>query len=117
MQDKKRIFDHMTGEAMIFRNEHESPNGKWYTYATTVSKKRDDGTYVNKSKPVKFRKGVVLENKTRIDILDSFLTVREYEADGRTQTIEELVVLDFKVVDGGTDTAGFSALSMDDVPF
>lgn len=119
MQDRKRIFDHMTGEAMIFRNEHDSPNGKWYTYSTSVSKKREDGTYANKPKSVRFRKGVVVENKTRIDIKDSFLTVREYEVDGKKQSVDELMVLEFVVLDGdaGVDTSGFTALTNDDVPF
>ena len=119
MQDRKRIFDHLTGEAMIFRDEHDGKNGKWYTYTTSVSKKRDDGTYANKPKSVRFRKGVVVENKTRIDVKDSFLTVKEYEVNGKTVREDELMVLDFVVLDGnaGVDVSGFSALSNDDVPF
>ena len=110
----------VSGETMIFRNAHEGRDGTWYTYATGVSSKRQDGTYANKYIDVRFRKGVIVENKTKIDIKDGFLSVREFRANGgEMQTRLELMVLDFDIVAAssvGVQT-GFSALEYDDVPF
>ena len=105
----------VNGETMIFRNAHESRDGTWYTYATGVSSKRQDGSYVNGYLDVRFRKGVEVENKTKIDIKDGFLTVREFKTNGGdTAKKIELMVLEFEVKDV---EAGFTALSDDDVPF
>lgn len=109
----------VSGDAIIFRNDHDSPNGKWYTYATGVSNKRQDGSYVNAYLDVRFRKGVVLENKSKINIKNGFLTVREYTSNGETQKKLELMVLDFDTIAGepAPEQTGFSALSYDDTPF
>ena len=111
------------GKTTIFANAHESMNGTWYTYATGVSSKKQDGSYVNAYLDVRFRNGVVVENKTKIDIKDGFLTVKEYTKNGG-ETVKklELMVLDFELVDGGAghygsdEPSGYTALS-DDVPF
>ena len=109
----------VSGETIIFRNDHDSPNGKWYSYATGVSNKRQDGSYVNAYLDVRFRKGVVVENKTRINIKNGFLTVREYTSNGNTGKKLELMVLEFETVSGepAQTTEGFTALSYDEVPF
>ena len=103
----------VSGDAMIFRNAHEGKDGTWYTYATGVSSKKQDGTYANMYLDVRFRKGVTVENKTRIDIKDGFLTVKEFIASGG-ETVKklELMILDFDVKGGG-----FTAMSDEDVPF
>ena len=106
----------VNGETMIFRNEREGKDGKFYTYATGVSSKKQDGTYVNGYLDVRFKKGVVVENKTKIDIKDGFLTVREFIAGNDIKKKIELMVLDFDTVSQSNDT-GFSALNYDDVPF
>ena len=106
----------VSGQATVFRNEHDGMNGKWYSYAVGVSSKKQDGTWVSSYLPTKFRKGVVVENKMRINIKDSFLTAREYEANGSKKTVIELMVLEFDTVDEKNET-GFSALTDDDVPF
>lgn len=105
----------VSGEMMVFRNEHESSKGKWYSYATTIAKKREDGSWLRTRLDVMFRKDVVVENKTRINVKDGFLTVREYTKDGQTKTIPVAMVLDFEEMTG--NSTGFTALSMDDVPF
>lgn len=110
----------ISGETIIFRNEHEGRTGKWYSYAIGVSKKRDDGSYAREYLDVMFRKGVVVENKARINIKDSFLTVREYtNKDGETKSRLMLMVLDFENATGAEqhNTTGFSALDYSDVPF
>ena len=109
----------ISGETVIFRNAHEGKDGTWYTYATGVSSKRQDGTYANAYMDVRFRKGVVVENKTKIDITDAFFTVREYAVNGETKKKIELMILDFKIIDGlnAAEQEHFSALNYDDVPF
>ena len=103
----------ISGEMMVFRNEHESPKGKWYSYATTIAKKREDGSYLRTRLDVMFRKDVVIENKSRINVKDGFLTVREYTQNGQTKTIPVAMVLEFEQ----SAQTGFTALSNDDVPF
>ena len=107
------------GETTIFRNAHEGRDGTWYTYATGISKKREDGTWASTYLDVRFRKGVVVEHKTKIDIKDGFLTVREYRANGGELVKRlELMVMDFDIVEGKQEnTTGFAAFRTDDVPF
>ena len=107
----------VSGQTMIFRDEHDSLNGKWYSYSAGISSKRQDGTYVNAYMPVRFRKGVVVENKAKINVKDGFFTVREYESKGEKKKVIELMVLNFDDVAQDKNETGFSALSMDDVPF
>ena len=105
----------INGEMIVFRNEHDSPKGTWYSYATTIAKKREDDSWLRTRLDVMFRKDVVVENKTRINVKDGFLTVREYMKDGQTKTIPVAMVLDFEEMTG--NPTGFTALSTDDVPF
>lgn len=86
------------GETMIFANEKDG-------YSTTVSKKNQDGTYDNMYIAVNFKKGVVIENKTKIDITNGFLSfyktreglprlkivVMEFEIKGKTEKHQEEV--------------------------
>ncbi len=106
----------VNGETTIFAKAHEGRDGTWYTYSTGVSSKRQDGSYTNAYLDVRFRKGVVVENKTKIDIKDGFLTVREFEVNGETRKKIELMVLAFDIAEGG-NTTGFTALRDDEVPF
>lgn len=112
----------INGQTTIFRNDHESANGTWYTYSTGVSSKKQDGTYVNAYLPVKFRKGIVVDNKTKIDIKNGFLTAKEYTASGGdVRKVVEMMVLEFDIVDGGAGHSGasenYTAMTQDDIPF
>lgn len=119
----------VTGQAMIFANKHESMSGTWYTYATGISSKREDGSYASMYIDVRFRKGVTVENKTKINIKDGFLTMREFTANGG-DVVKRIVlmVMDFEIAEeSGFASApaepqaetqsGFTALSDDDIPF
>ena len=106
----------VSGQATVFRNEHDGMNGKWYSYAVGVSSKKQDGTWVSSYLPTKFRKGIEVDNKARIDIKDGFLTTREYESNGEKKKVIELMVLEFYMIDDKNDTE-FTALTNDDVPF
>ena len=106
----------VSGEMTVFRNDHQGSKGAWYSYVTSVSKKREDGSWARAYLDVMFRKDVVVENKSRINVKEGFLTVREYnDKDGIPQTRLALMVLDFDKAQG--NATGFSALSFDDVPF
>lgn len=86
------------GETMIFANEKGG-------YSTTVSNKNQDGTYDNMYIAVNFKKGIALENQTKIDITNGFLSfyknrnglalpkivVMEFEIKGKTETKKEEV--------------------------
>lgn len=93
--------------AMIFKNE----NGR---YVTGISNKKEDGSYENTYIQVQFRKGVELENKTRITIKDAFLTFfRTQEGN----TIYKIVVLDFEQEgDAKEPEVGFETKTSD-LPF
>lgn len=117
----------VTGQAMIFANKHESRNDTWYTYATGISRKREDGSYASMYIDVRFRKGVTVENKTKINIKDGFLTMREFTANGG-DVVKRIVlmVMDFEIAEeSGSAPAephaetqsGFTALTESDIPF
>ena len=59
-----------TGETMIFRNEFNDR----VSYSTTLGKKLQDGTYDNAFISVKFKKGVDIPNRTKINITNGWLT-------------------------------------------
>ena len=67
----------VSGEMTVFRNDHQGSKGAWYSYVTSVSKKREDGSWARAYLDVMFRKDVVVENKSRINVKDGFLTVRD----------------------------------------
>lgn len=113
----------ISGKTMIFRKDHESRDGTWYSYSTTVSSKRQDGSYINAFMDVKFRKGVVVENKSKINVKDGFIAAREFTANGG-QTVQkpELVILEFDLDEPveeevEEEPSGFSALTDEDMPF
>ena len=56
----------ITGETMIFKNDKG--------YSTTISNKKEDGTYENMFIAVNFKRGIDMQNKTKINILDGFLS-------------------------------------------
>lgn len=107
----------VTGETMIFKNS----NG---FYSTSLSKKNQDGEYVNAYINVSFKKGVKLEDKTRINITNGFLTFDSYvNKEGKTITSFKIFVLDFEQAGGKAqpkpveENTVFGAISDDDLPF
>ena len=103
---------------MVFRKDHESRDGTWYTYYIGYSKKNPDGSYKNKYREVKFKKDEVVANKTIIDIDESFLTFRSYtDKGGKEVDVDYLMILDYKIVKPADDVPGFASLQDDDIPF
>lgn len=57
----------MSKKVMIFKNQYGN-------YSKGISTKKQDGTYDNAYFPVKFKKGVELESKSQITVLNSFMS-------------------------------------------
>lgn len=62
-------------ELMIFSGE--------YGYSTGISKKTQDGEYIRTYIPVSFKKGITIENQTKIKVIDSWLSLYERKADNK----------------------------------
>ena len=60
----------ITGNALIFRKEYEGKN----IYSTNISNKDVNGNYTNMYITVQLPKDTELENKTKINITNGFLT-------------------------------------------
>jgi len=86
----------ITGETMIFATDFE--NGR--SYSTTIRKKVDENTYEKMYIQIQFRKDISLENKTRINILDGFLTF--YKTKNGIAT-PKIVVLSFDTVNNNEE--------------
>lgn len=63
----------LTGEQTINRKDFDGKP----SYSIPVSKKKEDGTWINIYIPVSFRKGVVVENKAKLNIKDGWLNCYE----------------------------------------
>jgi hypothetical protein len=95
----------ITGKTIIFKND--------IGYSTSISNKKEDGTYENMSISVNFRKGVELENKTKINITDGFLSFYKTKNDEKRL---KLVVMDFEQADK-IDGNDVFELTSEDLPF
>lgn len=82
---------------MIFRKDY---NGK-PSYSIGLSRKQNDGTYINGYMKVSFKKDVELKNKSRIRINQAWLDF--YKADGKTMPY--IFINDYTLTqDGESDT-------------
>jgi hypothetical protein len=78
----------ISGKTRIFKNE----KGLY----TTISNKKDDGTYENMYISVNFKKGIELENNTEINITKAFLSFYKTK-DGLPKM--KFVVMEFEIED------------------
>ena len=82
----------ISGETMIFKND--------FGYSTTISNKKQDGTYENMSIVVQFRKDDAeaqkIPTKTKINIINGFLTF--YNSTSGEKKVKA-VILDYEVVE------------------
>lgn len=97
----------ITGDVYIWKNE----NGR---YKTSISNKKEDGTYDRVYVQVQFRKGVELENKTKINIKDAFLTFFHTQ---EGNTVYKIVVLDFEQEGDAKEPEVGYETSASDLPF
>lgn len=78
---------------MVFRNEKEY-NGKTFpTYCIGVSSKDKDGNWVNSYIDVLFKKGVEVENKTKIFIKNAFPVANQ----GKDRTFTKWMITEFEI--------------------
>ena len=86
----------------VYANERQTQNGTFKTYSIGVSSKDKEGNWVNGFLPCNFRKGTEIANKSKINISNSFPTVRKYtDKSGTERTEIGIFVLDYEVVEGG----------------
>ena len=80
------------GEIMLFKND--------FGYSTSISNKKQDGTYDNMAISVQFRKGDMdaqkIPNKTKINIKDGFLSF--YNSTAGDKKVK-LVILDYEIAE------------------
>lgn len=81
-----------TGETMIFRNDDKG----FPIYKTSLGSKNAQGEWDNAYIDVKFKKGVEVGNKQKINIINGFLSFRKWGKDGKNFTTWEIVVTDFE---------------------
>lgn len=58
---------------MIFAKNREYNGNTFRVYSTGISSKSQDGTYNNAYMPVKFRRGIEIEDRQLINILSAWL--------------------------------------------
>lgn len=96
------------GEVTIFKNEQGN-------YSTSISNKKEDGTYENMYISVQFKKGVVIPNKTKIDVDNGFLSFFKTK-EGMPKV--KLVITEFTSELETQDTAEFITIdSTENLPF
>ena len=107
----------------IFANKHENENGTWYLYNFSKAGKDKDGNTIYASMPIRFRKGVEVENKTYVELKDFFLTPFPYSKDenGKQRYVMGIMCLEYAEVitheQYQEEPSGFSALEESDIPF
>lgn len=107
-------------KAKIWRKDIEGRNGTFYRYSVGVSKKTEDGNYVNAYIPVVFsRKSGAPEKISNGAVCDfsGFMSVESYtDREGNTRNNPQIVVMkvDFEDVTEGVDSFDEAE---DDIPF
>lgn len=85
-----------TYPVMIFTRKNEDR----ISYTVGLSRKNEDGSYDRAYFPIKFKKGIELENKTRIIISDAFLTFDKWtDEEDKSKTFVYIKCLDYQVAD------------------
>ena len=81
----------VTGRKMIFKNE------KGF-YSTSISSKKQDGTYDNMYISVGFPKGDDIPNKSIVNIKNAFLSFfRANNPEGKLENVVKLVIMDYEL--------------------
>lgn len=97
----------LTGENVIIFKKDKG------NYTTSISNKLLDGTWQNAPILVQFKKGTELENKTKINITNGFMSFFKGQDD---KPVFKIVVLEFtQVGDSAEETS--ANFSSDDLPF
>lgn len=97
---------------MIFRRDNEY--GAFYTLG--MSKKLEDGNYENGYIDVRFKKDVELENMTKINIKDAWLTFYLKNDGDYKITKPYIFINEFEIIDETNNTEN-DEIDTDDLPF
>ena len=106
--------------AKIWRKDIEGKNGTFHKYSVSVSKKTQDGKYVNAYIPVVFSKRAEapeeIPNGAMCDF-DGFMSVESYtDKDGNTRNTPQIVVMNIEFDDPTIGADGFSKAE-EELPF
>ena len=99
------------GKGRVWAKDHDG----WTSYTIGVSSKAQDGTWINAYQPIRFKKGVKVDNGTDINY-KGFATVVK----GKEKNFVIWQITEYRLA--GDDTArptedNFTALTTDDIPF
>ena len=98
----------ITERTRIFKNEYGN-------YSTSISNRKEDGTYENMYIAVNFKKGVEVANNTVIDIKNGFLGFYKTK-EGLPKL--KIVVMEFEVLqEAQTQNNNMLSTDDDDLPF
>ena len=98
---------------MIFRRDNDY--GSFYSIG--LSKKNEDGSYENGYLDVRFKKGIELENKTKININESWLSFYKKNNGEYDTTVPYIFINDFEIVDGDSEETPDTDFDDSDLPF
>ena len=98
---------------MIFRRDNDY--GSFYSIG--LSKKNEDGSYENGYLDVRFKKGIELENKTKININESWLSFYKKNNGEYDTTVPYIFINDFEIVDSDSEETPDTDFDDSDLPF
>ena len=106
----------ITGKATIYSKEVARQDGTMFTtYQMSLSKKLDDGKWENAYIPCNFRKGVVVENKSQINVQKGWL---DFYTNKENKKVITAFVSEFELINKPQETsAGFMEVEDSSLPF
>ena len=106
-------------KAKIWRKDLEGKNGPFYRYSVSVSKKMEDGTYINAYIPIKFSKKSGAPEKIPNGAscsLEGFMSVDSYR-DKEGKQVNTATIIAMKVSFDGEDLPDSFEQAEEEIPF
>lgn len=103
-------MDIRADKVKVWRKDFEGKNGTFYRYSVSVSRKMEDGKYVNAYIPVVFSKKSGAPEKISngaVCSIEGFMSVDSYtDKEGKTRNTPQIVVMkvDFEDASEGNDS-------------
>lgn len=113
-------MDVIAKNAKIWRKDIEGRNGTFYKYSVSVSRKSEEGKYVNAYIPVMFSRRSnapeIIGNGTVCDF-SGFISVESYtDKHGNTVNNPQIVITEVRF-EGDRDDVGAFEAAEEDIPF
>ena len=106
--------------AKLWRKDIEGKNGTFYKYSVSISKKTQDGKWVNAYVPVVFSKKADAPERITNGALcnfEGFMSVESYtDREGNTRNTPQIVIMKVEF-DDPTEGADSFEQAMDEIPF